>query len=82
MHENRNYLIISYSEVPKLNFGLICETSEETLRISVNGQKTLIKWEGYPPEFISSLENTEGPYSHSEIISIMNTPEWNPELSQ
>lgn len=76
MSENREYLIFPVSEISKINFEQILETSEETLRRSVNLAKTLIKWEGNPPEFISSIENKEGPYTYDEIIEILSTPEW------
>ena len=45
MYENRNYLIIPVSEVPKVDFSQVCESSAETLRFSVSGDKTFVKWD-------------------------------------
>lgn len=81
MFENREYLIIPSTEVPKVNFLQVCETSAETLRFSVDQTKTFIKWDGEQPEFISNLLNTEGPYSYSEILDILGSLEWYNPLS-
>tara|TARA_B100000575_G_C22795527_1_gene470047 strand:- start:407 stop:652 length:246 start_codon:yes stop_codon:yes gene_type:complete len=73
---SRKYLIIPVSEVSKVNFSQICETSEATLRKSVDETKTFIKWDGDDPSFISSLSNTEGTYNQSEILTILSGVEW------
>lgn len=48
MYDNRNYLIIPTSEVSKVDFSLVCETSPDTLRKSVDGTKTFVKWDQAP----------------------------------
>jgi hypothetical protein len=48
MYDNRNYLIISVSEIPKVDFLAVCETSPDTLRRSVDGTKTFVKWDQAP----------------------------------
>ena len=73
---SRKYLIIPVSEVSKVDFSQVLETSEETLRKSVDGTKTFIKWENDDPSFISSLLNTEGTYNHSEITTILSGDDW------
>lgn len=104
MYENRKFLIIPVSEIAKINFNQICETSAETLRLSVDGSKTFIKWDQavydptpyeianpetgeielitptppQPPAFVNDIEGAEGPYTHEEILEILNTPEWVP----
>lgn len=73
------YVIFSVDELQKIDFNQVLQTSAQTCRKSVNGAKTLVKWytvDGVP----SSVQNlnTKGPYlTHSEILEIMNTPEWN-----
>ena len=75
---SRKYLISPVSEVSKVDFSQVCETSEATLRKSVDETKTFIKWDGDDPSFISSLSNTEGTYDHSQILTILNGDDWNP----
>lgn len=76
MFDNRNYLIFNFSEVDKVDFNQVLETSAETLRLSVDGTKTFIKWEGAPPNFLADFSYIEGPFNHEEILAILATEEW------
>ena len=70
------YIIIEVSEIALIDFNQVMETSEQTLRLSVDGLKTVLKWQGAEPSFVSTLSSYEGPYTHEEILVIMATPEW------
>ena len=72
----RKYLIIPTSELPKVDFSQICETSAETVRKSVDETKTFIKWDSDEPSFVSNLTETEGPYTKEEIRTILATDAW------
>ena len=75
--EERNFMIINSSEIGLLDFSQILETSPETLRLSINGEKTFVKWEGSEiPSSVDNLTTKEGPYNYQEIISILETLEW------
>lgn len=76
MYENREYLIIPITEVSKVDFSLVCETSADTLRKSVDETKTFIKWDGEAPAFVADLVGTEGPYTHAEILELLSGTEW------
>ena len=73
---SRNYLIIQSSELSKVDFSQVLETSASTVRKSIDGTKTFIKWEGDTPSFVSNLTSTEGPYTHSQIRTILDTDAW------
>ena len=78
MYENRSYVIFSTSELDKINFNEVLETSAETVRKSVDGTHTFVKWDDgqEPPLSVQSL-TTKGPYlTHEEILAILATPEW------
>lgn len=76
-YENRNYLIFSTTELDKVDFAQVLETSAETVRLSVDGTKTFVKWEGdTPPDFVSELTTAEDSYTHAEILEILSTEEW------
>ena len=70
------YIIINMTEVGLVDFNEVLETSEETLRLSIDSLKTVLKWNGDEPSFVSTLSSYDGPYTHSEILIIMATPEW------
>lgn len=75
--EDRNYIIFNMSEINSVDFSQVMEKSAETIRKSINENKTFVKWEGSKmPDSINSLQTKEGPYSHSEMVKIMTSREW------
>jgi hypothetical protein len=75
-YENREFMIFNVSELNQINFNEILETSEDTVRRSVNGAKTFVKWDGTIPQCVENLTTKEGPYTYNEILAILATPEW------
>jgi hypothetical protein len=75
-YENREFMIFNVSELPNIDFKTVLETSEETVRKSVDETKTFVKWDGNMPECISNLTTKEGPYTYEEMLTILSTPEW------
>jgi alkyl hydroperoxide reductase subunit AhpC len=77
LYENRKFMIFDVSELPNIDFTQVCETSIDTVRKSVDGTKTFVKWdtEGIPSS-VDSLTTKEGPYNYEEILTILSTPEW------
>jgi len=82
MYENRSFAIFSTTEIDQVDFSLVCETSADTLRKSVDETKTFVKWDGEQPEFVSELTTLEGPYTHAEILEILSTPEWSAPMEE
>jgi hypothetical protein len=76
MYEIRNFAIFSLTEIEKIDFSQVLETSPSTLRRSTDGTKSFIKWDGEPPEFVETLETLEGPYTYSEMLEILSGEEW------
>jgi hypothetical protein len=70
----RKYVIIDSSEVSSVDFSQVLESSADTLRYSIDGTKTFVKFEGDTPSFLLG----EPQYTHSEILSILSGPEWTP----
>jgi hypothetical protein len=69
---SRNYVIIDASEVSSVDFDQVLETSAETLRYNVAGDKTFVKFEGDTPSFLEGkTANT-----HSEMLEILAGEEW------
>ena len=74
--EHREYLIIPVSELTKVNFDEVLETSAETVRKSIDQTKTFVKWEGAEPAFVATISGAEGPYTYDEILNILTGVEW------
>ena len=75
-YENREFMIFAVSELAQIDFTKVCETSEDTVRKSVDGTKTFVKWDGVTPDCVANLETKEGPYTYEEILVILATDEW------
>jgi hypothetical protein len=70
-------MIFNVSEINKINFDEVLESSAQWLRKSVNNQKTLIKWDGETtPSSVQTLTTSEGPYTYDEITVILNSSDW------
>jgi hypothetical protein len=65
------------ADVAAIEFDKIQQESQDTLRLSNDKTKTVLKFKGEMPDFLSGLPQ----YNHSDILSLMNTAEWttNPE---
>jgi hypothetical protein len=70
------YIIINMTEIGLVDFTQVMQTSEATLRLSLDSLKTVLKWKGADPSFLSTLSSYEGPYTHEEILVIMDTTAW------
>jgi hypothetical protein len=76
-YENREFMIFNVSELGNINFNEVLETSQDTVRKSVDETKTFVKWEGETiPPSVQNLTTKEGPYTYQEILTILATEEW------
>ena len=72
MFENRKWVIITRDEVGSVDFSKVIESSANTLRYSLDGSKTFVKYEGSQPSFLSG--KTE--LNHSQILTELAGDEW------
>jgi|688.fasta_scaffold869963_2 hypothetical protein len=74
---NRIFVILNISEVSKVDFNQVEETDVTTIRKSIDGKKTFIKYEsGSTPSFLSNLTTKEGPYTYYQMLDILNGSDW------
>ncbi len=74
--ENRRYMILDYSEINSVDFNQVLQKNKDELRLSLDGSKTVVKWDGETPSSVDSLLTKNGPYTHQEILLIMVSDEW------
>jgi len=67
IYENREFMIFNVSELNIVDFTKVHETSIDTVRKSVDG---------VVPDFFNNMTTKEGPYTYTEILTILATPEW------
>ncbi len=77
MDYNIYFMIFNISELDKIDFEQVKETSIYTVRKSIDGTQTFVKWEGETiPLSVESLTTKEGKYTYFEILKILQTPQW------
>jgi hypothetical protein len=69
---SRKYVIINADEVDSVDFSKVEETSADTVRYSVDGSQTFVKYEGDQPSFLNGKQE----YTHSEILTVLSGDEW------
>lgn len=78
--KDRRYAIFNQSELSIIDFSEVLEDGNQSLRYSVNDEKTFVKWDGQTPSFIQNLQTLEGPYQHYEMLIILKSPEWHSSI--
>ena len=76
------YVTLAWSEASSLDFSQIAQTSIDTLRVSADGTKTIVKWitANGAPSSVAAL-TTKGPYmTHDEALTLMATEAWTIDL--
>ena len=68
--DNRHYVVISSGDASLVDFDEVLETSINTLRYSVDGTQTFVKYEGSQPASVA--------YSWEEMINLLTGIEWSP----
>lgn len=79
---HRNFMIFNVSELGTIDFNEVLETSQDTVRKSVDETKTFVKWDGETtPSSVDSLATKEGPYHYEDMLTILAGSEWTPEIN-
>jgi hypothetical protein len=70
------YILINTSDLSLIDFNQVAQTSVDTLRYSVDGTKTFVKFKGDTPSFLIG----EPQYTREEMLSILSGEDWfNPD---
>lgn len=70
------YVIFNVSELDKIDFNQVYETSAETIRKSIDETLTFVKWNGDIPSCVESLTTKGDILTHEEILTILSTDVW------
>lgn len=78
MSANRRWVIVNKSKLDDVDFSKVLQTSKATCRLSVDGTKALLKYDGSQPSELSG--ETEYTYAQIlEILNVTNKDDWNPD---
>ena len=76
---DKKYVIIESKDTGLIDFSRVMQTSPSSMRHSLDGAKTFIKYKGDQPDFIYGITKDAiglPEYSHSEILEILSGPQW------
>jgi hypothetical protein len=77
----KEFMIFDCIELVNIDFTEVMETSIETVRKSIDGTKTFVKWDSVEiPKSVENLKTKDGPYTYDEISIILQNPEWTKEI--
>ena len=66
------YVIYNMENIELEDFSQVKETSRDTLRLSLDQTKCVLKFVGDTPDFLVGLQQ----YNYEEILAIMYSSEW------
>lgn len=87
-YNNRRYLVIPTSILDQINFDEVLETSSETVRKSLDGTLTFVKYivvieDGVVvsgrPSFYSEIYQE---YTHEDILTLLSTEQWTTSIQE
>lgn len=75
--ENHTFLIFETKYLSLVNFEEVLQTSENTVRKSIDELKTFIKWDSTNiPSSVEAIPEPKQYVNYNDIVEILNTEEW------
>ena len=77
--QEKKFIILDASEVDYIDFSEVLESELGTLRFSIDGTKTFVKYYGDQPDFVFEITNDlvgRKEYNHKEFSEILKGEEW------
>ena len=71
--------MVPTASVGSIIWGDVLITSEETLRFSVDGSQTFVKYDGSEPESVALIPDVGPVLNHEEMGEILQSQEWSPD---
>jgi len=78
-YNNLTYATVSIDDLPKVDFSQVGETSEDTIRKSLDLTKFILKWSVEPTFIADGTIIPNGLYTHVECLELMQTSIWTSE---
>jgi hypothetical protein len=75
-YPDRRFVIFNVTELNQIDFNQVFETDINTIRKSVDGIKTFVKYDMPQPSSVASLNTKSQEYTYDEILQILSGPEW------
>jgi len=71
-YSNRKWIIVNVSDITEEMLSSAIQSSMNTLRKTLDGNKAILKWDGDTPDCFNGMTT----YSHSEIREELTKSDW------
>lgn len=75
-YDNRRYVIISSGDASLIDFNQVFETSIDTMRFSIDGSQTFVKYDGSIPSSVESCSSKSEEYCYEDFLVALNSSSW------
>jgi len=82
MENNRTYTILNISDLANVDFSQVGETSENTVRKSINETQFVIKYNTLPTFISDGTVTPVEVLTYSEVLELMSTSEWSEDMPE
>jgi len=80
--DDRHFRVIPVSSIHEIVWSDVpLITSADTLRMSVDGTQTFIKWDGDEPASVASITGASPVLSYEDMLDLLTTSDWTEEES-
>ena len=79
MRNNRIYAILNISDLANVDFSQVGETSEHTIRKSIDESQFVIKYTNEPSFITNGTVTPLQTMSHSQCLALLADSDWTPE---
>jgi hypothetical protein len=83
--KDKKYIILDAEEVDYIDFSRVMQTELGSLRFSVDGSKTFVKYCGDQPDFVFEITKDlvgKKEYNQKEFLEILKGKEWTRQSSR
>ena len=81
-HNNKTYAIAPIAELNNVDYSQVDQTSADTVRKNIAETEFVLKWVGDMPSSVSAIIPTIPTYNHEDILALMATSIWTPEIEE
>lgn len=71
-YENRYWVIVNVLDITDVMISSAIQTSKDTLRKNLAGDRAILKWDGDTPSVFDGMDT----YTHSEILTELAKSTW------
>lgn len=75
-YPDRRFVIFHVTELSIINFNQVFQTSVDTIRKSIDGTQTFVKYDLPQPSSVTALTTKSQEYTYDEMLVILSGSTW------